>query len=152
MMSNAQKMLDRCLTDILTNAAWRDPEFIYNIDSEHISEEHVINWMSDAVSADRGSHGFSAAWSSDHEVGGKSLVKTVQFEFIVDYVVPQLHELAIAKDRTTKVEVRIPNHAVLDYTLGHATVSLRQIGGACRCPTSLFHHAGVDRERLAARP
>jgi len=31
--------------------------------------------------------------------------------------------VAIAKDRTTKVEVRIPNHAVLDYTLGHAMES-----------------------------
>ena len=49
-------MLDRCLTDILTNAAWRDPEFIYNIDSEHISEEYVIKWMSDDVSAEGGGH------------------------------------------------------------------------------------------------
>ena len=63
-MENSQKLLNRCLTDILTNSAWRDPEFNYDISGEQ---------------SGAGGSGFAAAWTSvtpGKEAGGRTLVRS----------------------------------------------------------------------------
>ena len=135
----AQRLLHRALSDILTHEQWVSPSFNYSV--ADLSE------LSEAPGKD-----FDFTENPVSETAGKGYTRTATFEFIVDYVAPQATIATQAKDRTTRVNIRLPNNTVAEYTLGHALVSLRQIVTLAKVPHLSFitQESTAENWQLAA--